>query len=187
MLERQRRLDEAGDACRCLGMAYICLYRPDKTTRRSRGPSNGHGFYRITGRRPRTMGFDVGQAMGIHTARHGGRLNNGYLCALFRDGQSPGAPVLVNRGSVNDRVDGIAIPYRRRQEFQHDDPGAVAATISAGSLVEGPAAPVRRQHVRLLKTHCRLRGQQKVGATGECRGTGPGLDIPAGQVYGGQR
>ena len=86
-------------------MAYIGLDRSDQTARRSRGPSNGHGFYRITGRRPRTMGFDVGQVMSVHASRHGGRLDNGFLRTLCRDGQSPGAPVLVYRGTENDRVD----------------------------------------------------------------------------------
>ena len=160
MLERQRRLDETGDSGRRLGMADIGLHRTDQAAGGSRGPPDGRRFNGIARGRSRAVGFHEGQLSGAYAPCPGGRLDDGFLRVRSGNGQSPAAPVLVCSGTVNDRVDRVAVLHRRGQGFQHDEPRAVAASVSLRRPGEGPAAPVRRQHLRLLKSARRLRRQQ---------------------------
>ncbi|MDE2846080.1 MAG: hypothetical protein OXO51_05165 [Gemmatimonadota bacterium] len=143
MFECQRRLDETCDAGRRLGVADIGLHRTDQAARVSRGASDGRRFNGVARGRSRAMGFHEGKLSGAYATSAGGRLDDGFLCALPRDRQAATAPVLVDRGPVNDRVDRIAVVHGVGQAFQHDDARAVAPSVTVRPLVEGPATPVR--------------------------------------------
>ncbi|MCY3713022.1 MAG: hypothetical protein OXH02_07020 [Gemmatimonadetes bacterium] len=189
VLERQRRLYETRDPGRGLGVADIGLHRTNQAARAVRDPSflrgtsDGHRFNGVARGRSRAMGFHEGKLSGAYATSAGGRLNDGLLGALPRDRQAAAAPVLVDRGPVNNRVDRIAVGQRFGQAFQHDDARAVASSVTVCPLVKGPAAPIRRQHLRLRESAGRLRRQQQIGATGEGGRARPGLEVPAGQVY----
>jgi len=56
-----------------------------------------------------------------------------------------GAPVVVHRGTPDDRVDAVAVALRRRQRLEHDHADPFAADVPVRSLVKRLAPGVGRE------------------------------------------
>jgi hypothetical protein len=184
-LERQRRLDEAGDPGRRSEVADVGLDRAEgarsRLLRLPEGAPEGRYLDGVAERRAGAVALD--EADGLRGAP-GPRLGGGDDRRLAGDrgrGEAHLAgAVVVDRRAEDDGMDGIAVGARVRQPLQHHDPDAAPPHRAVGAGVEGAAEPAGRFDASLLveitrPLRCpqrRAAGERQVALAGEQRLTG---------------
>ena len=93
--------------------------------------------------------------------------NYGLLSFAVRYRESTASSVLVYGGTADQGENVVAIGDGIGETLEHDDAAAFAAHEAIRVGIEGLATPVRRQHVRLRKGDCRVRGKHQVHAACE--------------------
>jgi len=156
MLERQGRLDEAGDARRGVQMPNVRLERADGAELPVCGAlpedlREGRDFDGIAQRGARAVGLDVGDGARIHACNRVRGRNDLCLALDARRGVAHlGRAVVVEGRCLDDRVDGVALGQRICQALEDHDARAVAADSARGIGVEGAAVAVRGGDAALL-------------------------------------
>jgi len=156
MLERQGRLDEAGDARRGVQMPNVRLERADGAELPVCGAlpedlREGRDFDGIAQRGARAVGLDVGDGARIHACnRVRGRNDLCLALDAWRGVAHLGRAVVVEGRCLDDRVDGVALGQRICQALEDHDARAVAADSARGIGVEGAAVAVRGGDAALL-------------------------------------
>ena len=118
-LYRQGRLDQPGDARRCFQVAEIGLNRAGQQ-RHVGLPSpavhrpEGAGFDRVAEQRAGSVRLDVVDLRWLQAGIGTRRAQHRGLGGRIRRHQTVGAPVLIDRGSANDRQNPVTVTERIR-------------------------------------------------------------------------
>ena len=176
MLQRQHRLQQAGDpGCR-FQMADIGLHRAQqagRTRNRARGGGGGEGFLQRHDLH-RIAQFGAG-AMCLHIADRVGRNprptqrggDQRRLGGAVGRGQGVGMAAMIFRRSQDHRMDDVAIRLRLGQRLQQDDPDALALHITVRPRIETVAAAGWRHHTEFHGADDGFRGQNQADSAGQ--------------------
>src|SRR5713101_2725745 len=131
-MQRERRFDEAGHAGRLIEMADVGFYGSDRAeslvtcasgAERLREPGD---LDRVTEWRPGSMRFDIRDGFGVNAAEREGHRDHLRLPIDARRGKTDlGAAVIIERSTLDHRVNGIAVSQCVAESAQHHDPDAV--------------------------------------------------------------
>ena len=192
MRDRQRRLDEAGDAGRALQVADVRLHRADQ----QRGVGRPAGtedraergrLDRVADRGAGAVQLDVGDLRRLDAGAVAGLPQQLLLGRPARHGQPVPAAVVVDRPAEHDAQHRVAVGERGGQPLEHDHGAALAADVAVGAGVEGPAAAVRRQRAEAADRLGGLRHQHEVDPAGQGEVDLAAAQLLAGQLHGDQR
>jgi hypothetical protein len=172
MLQRQRELDQPGDASGRFEVADVGLdgADPQRLARMARRPEHvaqrAH-FERIAQFGAGAMGLDEAHFAGGHAGALERGTDHGLLRRAVRCGEARTRTVLVDRATQDDGQDAVAIGARIGQPLEHHDATAFAARETVGGGIEGLAAAVGGQHARVRQRDVQLGRQDQVDAAGQ--------------------
>ncbi len=192
VLERQDDLDDAGDPRGCLQVADVRLrgadqQRPALVASLAEHRAGGLRLDRVSQRRPGAVRLQVPDVAGGNAGTLERLGDHPLLGNAVRHGQPAGCAVLVDRAAPDDSTNPIAVADRVIEPFDDDDAAALAAHVAVCRRVERLALAVRREHVRVRERDHGRRGQQHVGAAGQCQIAFPQTQRLACLVDGHQR
>ena len=193
MLQRERRLDEAGHPGSRIEVPEIGFERAEAAVARVRrvAPESHRQRCDLDGiaeRRRRAVCLDVPNA----ACRHAGqRLCGGNDLGLALDTGRRVAglvrPIVVDGDAPDHRVHSVAVGERPRQGLQHHNARARARTRAARTDIERPAVPVGREDHPFLVQVTRAQRKSDGYATGERHVAFTALEGTAGYLHGDQR
>jgi len=192
VLQDQDGLDQPGDTGGGLGVPQVGLDRPNPEGGiwAVAGPQHGvqgAKLDRVAQAGSGPVGLDVADSRGLQTRGSQGLPQDLFLGSAVGRRQAVAAAVLVAGGSADQRQHPVPVAPGRREGFEDDHAGALAAHVAVGRGVEALAATVRRQGAQVLEILAVVRKQQQVDPTGQGH---PGLAAAQahdGQVDGHQR
>ena len=170
-LERQDRLDQAGNASSRLEVADIALDRADQTGAAARRTpvdgSQGAGLGGIGLRAPDAMGLDVADRLRLDAARRQGRLDRAALCLVAGRRDGAACAGMVDGRAAHHGEDAIARGERVPEALQDDDPAAFPAHISVRARVERLRASVGGEHPCLRQSDRAARREHEADPAGQ--------------------
>ena len=199
--ELQQDLGEAGDRGGGLQMADIRFDRTDaaglrrdpragtvefRTRVRERARKAGD-LDRIAQRRAGTVRFDVVDAVRVPTGTLQRLADHIGLRGLVRHGEAVGLAAVIQRGTLDDAVDVVAICDRLAQALEQHRADAFARHIAVAAGAERAAAAVGGQELAGGQLQVFVRVRHHVDATGQRQIAVAVVDRPARQVDRGQR
>ncbi len=174
-------------------MTDVRLDRTDRAPTTCRGPRREHpgeggDFDRVPERRSRAVGLDVGNRVGAAAGESLCLGDDGGLAGHAR-GRVAGlcVAVVVDRGTLDHRVDPVTVGECVGQPPQDDDPDAATDDRALRPGVEGPATTVRRQDHPLLEEVALDLWHPDVGGTGQRQIALSAQQTHAGHVHGHER
>ncbi len=173
--QRQRRLEEAGDARCRLQVADIGLHRADEAgiagaACRAEDAAERGAFHAIAGAGARTVGLDIGDVRGIDAGAAIDLAQELLLGHRIGQRDALGAAVGIDAGAEDHGVNRIPVSDRRVERLQDDDAATLRAHIAVGLGGEGATAAGGRQHRRLAEGTVGFRRQQDIDAAGDRQG-----------------
>ncbi len=164
VVQRKRCLDEPGRAGRRDHVAHVALERTERAEAQRIGVfAIGTGqrldFDRVAHWRGRAVRFYIRDAARLHVGRRQRGADHGGLAVHAGRGKARlGAAVVVDGGTAQHRVDGVAVGLRVGQALQQNHGGAVAEHGALGLRIEAARAAVGREHRALLVEVAAARG-----------------------------
>ena len=190
--DRQRRLDEPGDAGRALQVPDVGLHRADEQrvagrAARTQGGAERRRLDRVADAGAGPVQLDVLDLARLDAGMTAGPPQQLPLGRLAGHRQLGAAAVVVDRPAQDDAVDRIAGGQRGREPLQHDDGAALAAHVPVGAVVERPAAAVGGEGAGAADRLGGLRHQHQVDPARERQVHLAPAQLLAGQLHRQQR
>ena len=118
------------------------------------------------------MGFDVVELPRLPAGAGAGRAHQVHLrmsgrrrdVAPRRKARSTvGGAGGIDRGGLHHGVDGVAVPFGRRQRFDRENEGSFRTHVTVRLRVEGVASPIRADDPQRVEAGAEARGAEVVG------------------------
>ncbi len=180
VVQRERRLDQPGDAGRRDRVADHRLDRADRAARQLAVALAEHArqrvhLGRVADRRPGPVRLDQPDAVGRDAGGRIGALERELLALDARRHHAHAAAVAGDADAADDRVHAVAVAHRVLGALQHHGADPLAQQRAVGVLVEGaqllaareraePAEQVQRRH---RHPHLRAAGERQVAVARE--------------------
>ncbi|GAA5708145.1 hypothetical protein Save01_09024 [Streptomyces avermitilis] len=154
VVERQDRLQQAGDARGALQVAHVGLGRADPQraaglTSRAEHCAERGCLDGVADLGAGPVQFHVADIGGVDSGPFVGEPEHLFLPGLQGHGQPVAATVVVDRTAADHAVDRVAVRDGPGKRFEDDDAAALAANVAVRARVKGEAAAVRGQAAEL--------------------------------------
>ena len=187
LMQRHRRLDDAGDAGRSLGVADLRLHRAQSAPASLLFGSLENGGQRgnlggIADLRAGAVSFDQAQRRRRHAGCVVSALQGQLLAAGARRINRAAAPVAGSAHALDHGVNAVAVALRIREALEHQHAQSFAQNGSVAVRVEGLRVAAGRERRRLAEAHVHEDVVEGVHAAGDDHVRQAGREFQPGEM-----